>query len=45
MAALAGWVVLDERLGARQWLAISLVVVASAMAALRAPQAAAPHLD
>lgn len=45
MAALAGWVVLDELLVARQWLAIGLVVTASAMAALRAPDTAAPHLD
>lgn len=45
MAALAGWVVLDERLGGRQWLAIALVVSASALAAVRAPHTAAPHPD
>lgn len=45
MAALAGWVVLDERLGSRQLVAIALVVAASAMAALRTPQTAGPHPD
>lgn len=45
MAALAGRVVLGEDLLARQWLAIALVVVASAVAALRTPQPPAPHHD
>lgn len=41
MAALAGWVVLGERLVARQWFAISLVVAASVLATLRAGRHAA----
>jgi inner membrane transporter RhtA len=45
MAALAGRVVLGEALIGRQWLAICLVVLASAAAALRGPQPAAPHPD
>ncbi|GAB2699915.1 EamA family transporter [Thalassiella azotivora] len=45
VAALAGRVVLSEQLLPRQWLAIGLVVVASAAAATRAPEPAAPHPD
>lgn len=45
MAALAGRVVLSEQLTLRQWLAIALVVAASAVAALRSPPPKAPHPD
>ena len=45
VAAVAGAVVLGEELVARQWLAVLLVVAASAIAALRGPVPAAQHPD
>ena len=44
-AAIAGWVVLGEELVARQWVAVLLVVTASAIAALRGPVPATQHPD
>lgn len=41
IAALAGWLILDERLGLQQWLAIGLVIFASAGSAATADRAAA----
>jgi len=45
MAALAGFVVLHEQLAGRQWVAIGLVVLASAAATLRAAPPTTPHPD
>ncbi len=45
MAALAGFVVLGEHLGWRQWVAIGLVVLASVAATVRTVPPAAPHPD
>jgi inner membrane transporter RhtA len=45
VAAVAGWVVLEEELLARQWVAVLLVVTASALAALRNPTPPAQHPD
>ena len=42
VAALAGWVVLEQALGARELLAIALVVIASAGAAALSGAADAP---
>lgn len=39
IAALAGWLILGERLGGMQWLAIGLIILASAGAAASAGQA------
>lgn len=41
IAALAGWLILGERLGMQQWLAIGLVIFASAGSAATADRAAA----
>jgi inner membrane transporter RhtA len=45
VAAVAGAVMLGEELVARQWVAVLLVVTASAIAALRAPVPATQHPD
>ena len=45
VAAIAGAVVLEEELMARQWVAVLLVVTASAIAALRGPVPATQHPD
>ena len=45
VAAVAGAVVLGEELVARQWVAVLLVVAASAIAALRGPVPATQHPD
>ncbi len=45
VAAVAGAVVLGEKLVARQWVAVLLVVTASAIAALRDPVPATQHPD
>lgn len=45
VAALAGWVVLDEELLARQWAGIVVVVLAAALATLQRQHAVAPVPD